>query len=79
MSDTSGNSENVRSLRDAIRQVRTASAERSDVVVELRDAERARLEMLADELKGVFAEIPGNPETFLFRSPAARAAADGST
>ncbi|HMN87841.1 MAG TPA: hypothetical protein PKA74_17900 [Bauldia sp.] len=66
MSDTSGSSENVRSLRDAIRQVRTASAERSDVVVELRDAERARLEMLADELKSVFAEIPEDNETFLF-------------
>ena len=66
MSDTSNNAENVRSLKDAIRQVRTASAERSDVVVELRDAERARLEMLADELKGVFAEVPEDNETFLF-------------
>lgn len=66
MSDTSNNAENVRSLKDAIRQVRTAAAERSDVVVELRDAERARLEMLADELKGVFAEVPEDNETFLF-------------
>ena len=51
MSDTTDNrGEKSRSLRDTIRQVRTAEAERSDVVVELRDAERARLEMLAEEL-----------------------------
>jgi len=57
---------NVRSLTDAIRRVRTAEAERSDVVVELRDAEKARLELLADELKSVFAEVPDDNETFLF-------------
>jgi hypothetical protein len=56
----------VRSLTDALRRVRTAEAERSDVVVELRDAERARLEILADELKGVFAEIPPENEQFVF-------------
>lgn len=57
---------NVRSLTDAIRRVRTAEAERSDVVVELRDAEKARLELLADELRSVFAEVPDDNETFLF-------------
>lgn len=57
---------NVRSLESAIRRVRTAEAERSDVVVELRDAERARLEMLADELKGVFSEVPEDNEIFIF-------------
>jgi hypothetical protein len=56
----------VRSLQDALRRVRTAEAERSDVVVELRDAERARLEMLADALKSVFAEIPEDNESFIF-------------
>jgi hypothetical protein len=64
--DNRGNAKNVRSLGDAIRRVRTAEAERSDVVVELRDAERARLEMLADELKGVFADVPAEDEQFLF-------------
>lgn len=49
-----------------MRRVRTAEAERSDVVVELRDAERARLEMLADALKGVFAEVPADNDSFLF-------------
>jgi hypothetical protein len=56
----------VRSLKDAIRRVRTAEAERSDVVVELRDAERARLEMLADELRSVFAEVPEDNDSFVF-------------
>jgi hypothetical protein len=56
----------VRNLTDAIRRVRTAATERSDVVVELRNAERARLEMLADELKGVFAEVPAEDEQFVF-------------
>jgi hypothetical protein len=64
--DTRGNAKNVRNLTDAIRRVRTAEAERSDVVVELRDAERARLEMLADELKGVFADVPADDEQFVF-------------
>jgi hypothetical protein len=70
MSDTTdnqGRAEKVRSLSDAIRRVRTAETERSDVVVELRDAERARLEMLADELKSVFAEVPREDEQFLFK------------
>jgi hypothetical protein len=64
--DNQGRAEKGRTLTDALRRVRTAEAERSDVVVELRDAERARLEMLADELKGVFAEVPKEDEQFLF-------------
>jgi hypothetical protein len=66
VTDGQGEAGNVRTLQSAIRRVRTAEAERSDVVVELRDAERARLEMLADELKGVFAEVPEDNDTFVF-------------
>jgi hypothetical protein len=67
LSDTTDNrGEKVRSLRDTIRTVRTAEAERSDVVVELRDAERARLEILAEELRSVFAEVPAEEEQFIF-------------
>jgi hypothetical protein len=67
VSDTSDNQGRApRSLRETIRKVRTAEAERSDVVVELRDAERARLELLADELKDVFAEVPEDDEQFIF-------------
>ena len=56
----------VRSLRETIREVRTAETERADVVVELRDAERARLELLAEELRGVFAEVPAEDDQFIF-------------
>jgi hypothetical protein len=67
VSDTGDdNTGKVRSLKDTLRKVRTAEAERSDVVVELRDAERARLELLADELRGVFAEVPPEDEQFIF-------------
>jgi hypothetical protein len=64
--DNQGKAGNVRSLRETIRKVRTAEAERSDVVVEMRDAERARLEVLADMLKDVFAEVPEDDEQFIF-------------
>lgn len=70
MNDASGRngpSSNVRSLSDAIRKVRVAESERTDVVVELRDAERTRLDMLADELRGVFAEVPEGDEQFVFQ------------
>jgi hypothetical protein len=67
LSDTTDNrGENVRSLRDTIRKVRTAETERADVVVELRDAERARLELLAEELRSVFNEVPADDEQFIF-------------
>lgn len=54
----------MRSLRDAIRKVQLGEVERADVVVELQDTERARLDMLADELKDVFKEIPEDDEQF---------------
>ncbi len=68
LSDTNDSrGEKVRSLREAIRRVRTAETERSDVVVELRDAERARLELLAEELRSVFAEVPEDDPQFIFK------------
>jgi hypothetical protein len=45
-------------LRDAVRSARIEAAERSAVIVELRDAEAARLEMLNEALEPVFADIP---------------------
>ena len=47
-----------------MRQARIESAERSGVVVDLRDAELARLELLNEALDPLFAEIP--PEVELF-------------
>jgi hypothetical protein len=63
--DRADGTSNVRSLTEAVRRVRIAEAERSDVVVELREAERARLDMLVDELKSVFAEIPAGDDQFI--------------
>jgi hypothetical protein len=51
-------------LRDALRQARIESAERTGVIVDLRDAEIARLEMLNEALDPPFAEIPDNIELF---------------
>ena len=65
MSESEGGRGNVRSLTDALRRARIADADRTDVVVELREAERARLDMLADELRGVFSELPPDDEQFV--------------
>jgi hypothetical protein len=51
-------------LTEALRQARIETAERSSVVVDLRDAELARLELLNDAIAPLFAEIP--PEVELF-------------
>jgi hypothetical protein len=40
-------------LKQVLREVRIAHGERNDVIVELREAEQARLELLADALEGV--------------------------
>ena len=51
-------------LKAAVRQARIEAAERTGVVVDLRDAETARLELLNEALDSVFAELP--PEIELF-------------
>ena len=51
-------------LKDAMRQARIASAEQSGVVVDLRDAEHARLELLDEALDTLFEEIPAEVELF---------------
>ena len=51
-------------LKDALRQARIEAADRTGVVVDLRDAEIARLEILNDSLDPLFAEIPGGVELF---------------
>src|SRR6202171_5915126 len=45
-------------LKEAVRAARIEAAERSAVVVELRDAEAARLEILNEALAPTFADIP---------------------
>jgi hypothetical protein len=51
-------------LMDAVRAARIDAAERSGVVVDLRDAEMARLELLNDALEPLFKEIPSSIELF---------------
>lgn len=51
-------------LKDAVREARIEAAERSGVVVDLRDADVARLELLNDALNPLFKEIPENTELF---------------
>ena len=45
-------------------QARVEAAERTSVVVDLRDAEVARLELLSEALDPLFAEIPSEAELF---------------
>jgi hypothetical protein len=51
-------------LRDALRQARIEAADRTGVVVDLRDAEVARLEILNEALDPLFAQIPEQLELF---------------
>jgi len=51
-------------LRDALRKARIEAADRTNVVVDLRDAEVARLEILSEALDPLFAEIPDKVDIF---------------
>jgi hypothetical protein len=51
-------------LRDALRQARIEAADRTGVVVDLRDAEVARLEILNEALDPLFAEVPDRVDLF---------------
>jgi hypothetical protein len=51
-------------LRDALRKARIEAADRTSVVVDLRDAEQARLEILNEALDPLFSEIPDNVDLF---------------
>ena len=53
-------------LSDAIRDVKNAFADRDDVVVDMREAHRMRLDLLAAELAPVFAEVPADMDNFDF-------------
>lgn len=67
MKDTNDNVTELdqpRRLADAIRQVKNANADRDDVIIEMREAERMRLELLAQELQPIIAEIPEGVDLF---------------
>lgn len=51
-------------LKEAVHQARVEAAERTSVVVDLRDAEWARLGLLDEALNPLFAEIPPDVDLF---------------
>jgi hypothetical protein len=55
-----------RTLAEAISAAKNAAADREDVVVELREATRTRLQLLAAELGPVFDEVPADIDMFDF-------------
>jgi len=59
-----GEGERPSPLKEAMHQARVEAAERTGVVVDMRDAEVARLELLNEALDLLFADIP--PEVELF-------------
>jgi hypothetical protein len=51
-------------LRDAMRRARQNDAERNDVIVDLRETEIARLEVLAENVQDVFDDLPDTTDLF---------------
>jgi hypothetical protein len=51
-------------LRLAIGRARVEEAERSEVIADLREAELARLELLQERLRPLFADVPAGVDTF---------------
>src|SRR3954453_9022141 len=51
-------------LKEALRKARVDQAERTGVVVDLHDAEVARLELLKKDLHPVFSEVPAEVDLF---------------
>ena len=66
MADKSTPANGERRLADIIRKVKIAAAEREDVVVDIREADRVRLELLADELRPVIDDVPRDVDLFDF-------------
>src|SRR5471030_319755 len=70
MSDTQNSGTNAAAdakpmrLRDALRMARIEAADRTGVVVDLRDAEVARLEILNEALDPLFAQVPDQVDLF---------------
>jgi len=61
---TAGEGKPPSALKAAMLQARVEAAERTGVVVDLRDADVARLELLNEALDPLFAEIPPQVELF---------------
>ena len=71
----------TRRLADAVRAAKIAAAQRSDVVIDIREADRARLEILAEELRPIAEELDPNDDLFDFAlsgGPTSRLWIDGT-
>lgn len=66
MTDHSNTHSTDRRLADIVREVKIAAADRTDVVVDIRDADRARLELLALEVQPLFDDIDPADDRFDF-------------
>lgn len=55
-----------RNLSDAIRDAKNAAADKADVLADMREVNRTRLEVLAAELKPVFDAVPTSIDSFDF-------------
>lgn len=66
MKDAGEQEDRSRKLSDAIRDVKNAFADRDDVVIDLREAHRMRLDLLAADLAPVFADVPADMDNFDF-------------
>ncbi len=66
MTDRPKTPSNDRRLSDIVRDVKISAADRTDVVVDMRDADRARLELLAEEIRPVLADIDPDDDRFDF-------------
>jgi len=65
MSDSKSNDKaSERRLTDIIRDVKISVADHRDVVVDIRDADKARLELLADKLRPIIADIDPSDDRF---------------
>jgi hypothetical protein len=52
--------DNRRKLADAIRGAQVAAADRGDVVIDMKEADLARIEILAQDLRPVFDDVPAD-------------------
>ncbi len=55
-----------RRLSDVVREAKIAAAERQDVVVDMKEADRGRLELLAEKLWPILDEVPQDDDQFDF-------------
>ena len=62
--DRSKSADTPQPLKDAVREARIEAAERSGVVVDLRDADVARLDLLNDAIGPLFDEVPDDVDLF---------------